>query len=96
MRHDEMYEGSDDDQRSDGLEDEGADELAAGDATVETEATVFCPYCGEINEIGLDPGGGRLQEYVEDCQVCCRPWRVVVTYLPDGTADVSVEAESLD
>jgi hypothetical protein len=96
MRHDEMYEGSDDDQPGDALDDEGADELAAGDGTVETEATVFCPYCGEINEIGLDPGGGRLQEYVEDCQVCCRPWRVVVNYLPDGTAEVSVEAESLD
>lgn len=104
MRHEEMNEGSDDDQLRGGLDDdqlrslddEAADELAAGDDTVETEATVFCPYCGEINEIGLDPGGGRLQEYVEDCQVCCRPWRVVVNYLPDGTADVSVEAESLD
>ena len=72
------------------------EEFPLGDGTVETEATVLCPYCGEINEIGLDPGGGRRQEYVEDCQVCCRPGRVVVTYLPDGTADVSVEAESLD
>ena len=96
MRHEEMYEGSDEDQRGDALDDDGADELAVGDGTVETDATVFCPYCGEINEIGLDPGGGRLQEYVEDCQVCCRPWRVVVNYLPDGTADASVEAESLD
>jgi hypothetical protein len=96
MRNEEMYEGADDDQRGDALDDEGADEIAAGEGTVETEATVFCTYCGEINEIGLDPSSGRLQEYVEDCQVCCRPWRVVVNYLPDGTADVSVEAESLD
>ena len=77
-------------------EDEQDEEFPAGDGTVETGATVLCPYCGEINEISLDPGSGRHQEYVEDCQVCCRPWRVVVTYLPDGTADVSVEAESLD
>lgn len=67
-----------------------------GDGTVATEATVLCPYCGELNEIGLDPGGGTRQEYVEDCQVCCRPWRVSVTYLPDGAADVSVKAESPD
>jgi hypothetical protein len=33
---------------------------------------------------------------VEGCQVCCRPWRVVVTFLPDGSADVSVEAELLE
>ncbi|MDQ3137761.1 MAG: CPXCG motif-containing cysteine-rich protein [Gemmatimonadota bacterium] len=49
-----------------------------------------------MNEIGLDPGSGRHQEYVEDCQVCCRPWRVVVTYLPDGAAEVVVEAEQPD
>jgi cysteine-rich CPXCG protein len=64
--------------------------------TADTEATVLCPYCGEINEIGLDPGGGRRQEYVEDCQICCRPWRVRVTYFPDGGADVSLEAEQAD
>jgi hypothetical protein len=64
--------------------------------TVDTEATVLCPYCGELNDISLDPAGGRQQEYVEDCQVCCRPWRVRVTYLPDGGADVSVEAEQPD
>jgi hypothetical protein len=61
--------------------------------TVDTEATVLCPYCGELNDIALDPGGGPQQEYVEDCQVCCRPWRVRVNYLPDGGAEVSIEAE---
>ena len=64
--------------------------------TVDTEATVLCPYCGELNDISLDPGSGRHQEYVEDCQVCCRPWRVRVTYLPDGGADVSIEADQPD
>src|SRR2546422_3919294 len=42
---------------------------------LETEADVTCPHCGETMTITLDPGGGRAQEYVEDCQVCCRPWR---------------------
>ena len=50
---------------------------------------VLCPYCGETVELLLDPGGGRLQEYVEDCEVCCRPWQVAVRY-EDGRADVSV------
>jgi len=67
-----------------------------GEDTVDTEATVLCPYCGELNDIALDPAGGRHQEYIEDCQVCCRPWRVRVTYLPDGGADVSIEAEQPD
>jgi hypothetical protein len=77
-------------------DDELEEEFPLGDGTAETDATVTCPYCGEVNEIGLDPGGGAHQEYVEDCQVCCRPWRVLVEYLPDGSAMVEVEAESAD
>lgn len=76
------------------LDDDGLDEeFPLGDGTVETGASVRCPYCGEFNEISLDPGSGSEQEYVEDCQVCCRPWRVTVRYTPDGAAEVSVEVE---
>jgi hypothetical protein len=57
----------------------------------EDEAEVGCPYCGERVTIGLDPGGGRVQTYVEDCQVCCRPWRVCVRYDARGSAQVEVE-----
>lgn len=79
------------------LDDDKLDEdFPLGGGTAETGATIRCPYCGEINEIALDPGSGNEQEYVEDCQVCCRPWRVVVHYLPDGSADVSAEPEGLD
>jgi hypothetical protein len=79
-----------------GLNDDDLDEdFPLGDGTVQSGATVRCPYCGEINEIVLDPGSGNQQEYVEDCQVCCRPWHVVVRYLPDGAAEVSAELEDL-
>lgn len=67
-------------------------EFPLGDGTADTEAVVQCPYCGEPNEIALDPGSGASQEYVEDCQVCCQPWRVVVSYDADGRADAWVEA----
>lgn len=65
------------------------DESPLGDATAETEGVVICPYCGEANEIALDAAGGADQEYVEDCQVCCRPWRVNVSYNEEGGADVT-------
>jgi hypothetical protein len=55
------------------------------------EAEVSCPYCGERVTIGLDPSGGRVQTYVEDCQVCCQPWRVCVRYDGRGSAQVEVE-----
>ena len=68
------------------------DDFPLGDGTADTEAEVTCPYCGESVTIGLDPGSGTVQEYVEDCQVCCRPWTVTVSYAEDGTATVEVEA----
>ncbi|HET6922790.1 MAG TPA: CPXCG motif-containing cysteine-rich protein [Anaeromyxobacteraceae bacterium] len=37
---------------------------------------VVCPYCGEAVTFFVDPGGGEVQDYVEDCPVCCRPWAV--------------------
>ena len=43
-------------------------------------ALVICPYCGQENEIALDRGGASKQDYEEDCQVCCRPWRVQVVF----------------
>ncbi|HEY6461813.1 MAG TPA: CPXCG motif-containing cysteine-rich protein [Polyangiaceae bacterium] len=41
-----------------------------------TRTLVACPFCGEAEEIYVDPGGGDHQTYTEDCSVCCRP-RVV-------------------
>jgi hypothetical protein len=73
--------------------DDVDDEFPLGDGTADTSAEVCCPYCGEISEIGLDPGGGTEQEYVEDCQVCCQPWRVRVRYDANGAAEVAVEPE---
>jgi hypothetical protein len=69
------------------------EDFPLGDGSAETGAELCCPYCGEINEIVVDPGGGSAQEYIEDCQVCCRPWRVLVHYLADGTLEVSALPE---
>lgn len=59
-----------------------------GDGTADMSGVVACPYCGEENSVTLDPGSGTHQDYVEDCQVCCQPWRVSVEYLDDGSASV--------
>lgn len=64
------------------------DAFPLGDGIADTEAEVQCPYCGEIVLIGLDPDGGSVSEYVEDCEVCCRPWHVRVEYTADGHAAV--------
>jgi hypothetical protein len=76
-------------------EDDAAldDEFPLGDGVADRAAVVYCPYCGEPSEVAVDPGGGAHQEYVEDCPVCCRPWRVTVAYRPDGSADVWAQTD---
>ena len=37
-----------------------------------------CPYCGESVEVAAEPWGPPVEDYTEDCPVCCRPWRVHV------------------
>jgi hypothetical protein len=56
------------------------------------DVEVTCPYCGEVVTISIDPSGGATQEYVEDCEVCCRPWQVFVTCDAPGPLEVKVEA----
>ena len=38
---------------------------------------VTCPYCGEEVEIFIEPD--VLGSFVQDCEVCCNPWRVRVS-----------------
>lgn len=87
MRHDDIDDEPFDDDSREPQEDEETD------SDFQTEAEVTCPYCSEVVQITLDPNGGLAQEYVEDCQVCCRPWNVQVNYDEMGAAEVSVEAQ---
>jgi hypothetical protein len=32
-----------------------------------------CGGCGQWNETTVDESAGSRQRYVEDCQVCCKP-----------------------
>lgn len=83
---------TDSDDIGDWTDDAIDEEFSDSDGTAETEATVYCPHCGEANEVALDPGSGDEQEYVEDCQVCCHPWLMYVRYARDGSAVVEVYA----
>jgi len=81
------------DQGSDGDEETGSGELdvLSEEGSLESAAEAACPYCGERITIPLDPSGGRSQVYVEDCQVCCQPCHVHVSYDENGAAEVFLE-----
>ena len=38
---------------------------------------VMCPYCGQQVEIYLEPV--VKGSFIQDCEVCCNPWRVRVS-----------------
>ena len=50
-----------------------------------TNVSVLCPYCGQPIELLVDATVPN-QQYVEDCEVCCRPMVVEI----DATADEPV------
>jgi len=50
---------------------------------MQEEAHITCPFCWEPLTILLDLSLPE-QDYIEDCQVCCRPIRITYTSF-DGT-----------
>jgi hypothetical protein len=53
-----------------------------------------CAGGGEWNETTVDESAGRAQSYVEDCQVCCRPNVLRISYDPETqVTQISAELE---
>jgi hypothetical protein len=57
------------------------------------EQSVGCPYCGETISVLIDDSLPE-QNYIEDCQVCCRPIVFTVVDDADGNMLVSVRTEN--
>lgn len=58
-----------------------------------TQQAVNCPYCGESIEVLIDREEAG-QQYIEDCQVCCRPITFRVEIDIDGGLSVAVRDEN--
>lgn len=88
----------DDEEEEDDVDEEDDEDDFDLDEEMDSELAgsveISCPYCGAGVELIVDPVGGEVQEYVEDCEVCCQPWSVRVTLDPDGSP--SVEVGTLD
>lgn len=55
--------------------------------------TIDCPYCGEPVGILID-ASIPCQQYIEDCQVCCRPITLSVEIDADGEPQVRACSEN--
>ena len=57
------------------------------------EQSISCPYCGESIEVLVDQQEAG-QEYIEDCQVCCRPITFLISMSIEGELSLSVHDEN--
>ena len=59
------------------------------------ETDISCPYCGETITVLIDESV-EFQQYIEDCQVCCRPinFKVSTDFVGNISACVSGENET--
>ena len=56
------------------------------------EKPIGCPYCGETIEVLIDPAD-LGQQYIEDCQVCCKPINFTISESVNGELAVSVYSD---
>ena len=54
---------------------------------------ITCPYCGETIELIIDCSITE-QEYIEDCEVCCRPISLFVSVSDSGQIGVFPKHEN--
>lgn len=72
-------------------DDDDKDDNPIEDTEVGGAFESSCPNCGEAVSIFLDPAGGSVQDYVEDCSVCCQPMVIQVRFGGDGQAGVTID-----
>ena len=69
-------------------------EPGLGGTEPEVFVSVQCPYCGERLETRVDLTAGE-REYIEDCEVCCRPIELGIE-LEDNGALRAIRVQRLD
>ena len=50
---------------------------ARGGVEAESFVSIQCPWCGERLDVRVDVTAGE-REYIDDCEVCCRPMELAV------------------
>ncbi|MDH3839551.1 MAG: CPXCG motif-containing cysteine-rich protein [Chromatiales bacterium] len=67
--------------------------ISGSDPGALLETRIQCPFCWESITILVDPSCHH-QQYIEDCQVCCRP--IELTICTDSGCLSSVQTERAD
>ena len=60
---------------------------------MQDEPVYVCDVCAEQIVIPVDPSAVGVQEYIEDCPVCCHPHVLRVEVGRDGTVRLTSRTE---
>lgn len=61
---------------------------------IEQDYSFTCPHCGVDLSARLDLSGGKNQQFIQDCETCCRPIQITVEFDGGGVTEFSAEAIS--
>ena len=53
---------------------------------------IICPYCGQRNDLQIDTTEAN-QDFVADCEICCRPFHVRAECEPGEVLAIQAEPE---
>ena len=59
---------------------------------MQTTAEYYCAFCGEASTTFVDLSAGSTQSYIEDCQVCCRPNILYISF-DEETLEVTIQTD---
>ncbi len=57
------------------------------------DIAIQCPYCGEEITVVAD-GSNAGQDYIEDCEVCCRPITLALSVSETGEFRIAARDEN--
>ena len=59
---------------------------------VEVHVGVQCPFCGQRFDLAVDTSSAS-QRFSSECEICCRPFEVVVDCRPGEVMGLEVYSE---
>jgi transposase-like protein len=60
---------------------------------MEISETIQCPHCGQSFDLVIDTST-RTQRFTTDCEVCCRPFEVLVECEPGEVLSLEVQGQA--
>jgi len=58
--------------------------------------TWTCQYCSQENELWIDLTIEDEQDQTEECDICCRPNRLIITHDKEDKEQITVESRLTD